>query len=171
MCACVCFQSALNFKNGNFFTVLVDSVSSQVLYMKTVIGTQQLDNIISIQPLSHRQVRGIVSQGHVRQRGQTVTGMGEGSDRSRHGSGTATVERLLRDMCGGGIFWGQVWRRGLSGTGVAQVSVRDRNGEGLSGTDTGRVQSGTGMGEGEVRDRHGWVSQGQIWRGIRQREV
>ncbi|XP_053498680.1 transmembrane protein 106C-like [Ictalurus furcatus] len=48
--------NALNFNNQNFFTVLVDSVNSQVLYMKTVIGTQQLDNIISIQPLSQRQM-------------------------------------------------------------------------------------------------------------------
>ncbi|XP_060793047.1 transmembrane protein 106C-like [Neoarius graeffei] len=53
--------SALNFNNGNFFTVLVDSVSSQVLYMKTVIGTQQLDNILSIQPLSQRQMNFTVS--------------------------------------------------------------------------------------------------------------
>ncbi|KAF7695772.1 hypothetical protein HF521_005866 [Silurus meridionalis] len=53
--------SALNFNNGNFFTVLVESVSSRVLYMKTVIGTQQLDNIISIQPLSQRQMNFTVS--------------------------------------------------------------------------------------------------------------
>ncbi|KAK3547762.1 hypothetical protein QTP86_029145 [Hemibagrus guttatus] len=53
--------SALKFNNGNFFTVLVDSVSSQVLYMKTVIGTQQLDNIISIQPLSQKQMNFTVS--------------------------------------------------------------------------------------------------------------
>ncbi|XP_047677764.1 transmembrane protein 106C-like [Tachysurus fulvidraco] len=51
-----CSQNALKFNNWNFFTVLVDSVSSQVLYMKTVIGTQQLDNIIRIQPLSQRQM-------------------------------------------------------------------------------------------------------------------
>ncbi|XP_028848476.1 transmembrane protein 106C-like [Denticeps clupeoides] len=48
--------SSLNFTNSNFFTVLVDSVSCQVLYMKTVIGTQQLGNVINIQPLSQRQV-------------------------------------------------------------------------------------------------------------------
>ncbi|XP_056129644.1 transmembrane protein 106C isoform X2 [Lampris incognitus] len=47
--------STLNFSNPNFFTVLVQSVSCQVLYMKTVIGTQQLDNVITIQPLSQRQ--------------------------------------------------------------------------------------------------------------------
>lgn len=56
-CVVLCFeQSSLNFTNSNFFTVLVDSVSCQVLYMKTVIGSRQLDNIIHIQPLSQRQV-------------------------------------------------------------------------------------------------------------------
>ncbi|XP_026054914.1 transmembrane protein 106C isoform X2 [Carassius auratus] len=53
--------SSLNFTNSNFFTVLVDSVSCQVLYMKTVIGSRQLDNIIHIQPLSQRQVNFTVS--------------------------------------------------------------------------------------------------------------
>uniref|UniRef100_A0A3Q2EEQ5 Transmembrane protein 106C n=1 Tax=Cyprinodon variegatus TaxID=28743 RepID=A0A3Q2EEQ5_CYPVA len=48
--------STLNFSNPNFFSVLVQSVSCQVLYMKTVIGTQQLDNATTIQPLSHSQV-------------------------------------------------------------------------------------------------------------------
>ncbi|XP_036447859.1 transmembrane protein 106C [Colossoma macropomum] len=48
--------SSLNFRNTNFFTVLVDSVYGQVLYMKTVIGTEQLDNIITIQPLSQKQM-------------------------------------------------------------------------------------------------------------------
>ncbi|XP_071394976.1 transmembrane protein 106C [Centroberyx affinis] len=53
--------STLNFSNPNFFTVLVQSVSCQVLYMKTVIGTQQLDNIITIQPLGQGQVNYTVS--------------------------------------------------------------------------------------------------------------
>ncbi|KAI1897050.1 hypothetical protein AGOR_G00079120 [Albula goreensis] len=44
-----------------FPSALVDSVSCQVLYMKTVIGTQQLDNVISIQPLSQRQMNFTVS--------------------------------------------------------------------------------------------------------------
>uniref|UniRef100_A0A8C7M1I1 Transmembrane protein 106C n=1 Tax=Oncorhynchus mykiss TaxID=8022 RepID=A0A8C7M1I1_ONCMY len=48
--------SSLNFTNSNFFTVMVDSLSCQVLYMKTVIGTMQLDNVITIQPLSQTQV-------------------------------------------------------------------------------------------------------------------
>ncbi|KAJ8265530.1 hypothetical protein COCON_G00146290 [Conger conger] len=48
--------STLNISNSNFFTALVDSVSCQVLYMNTVIGTQQLDNVISILPLSQRQM-------------------------------------------------------------------------------------------------------------------
>ncbi|XP_062864821.1 transmembrane protein 106C-like [Trichomycterus rosablanca] len=53
--------SGLHFNNGNFFTVLVNSVSSQILYMKTVIGTQQLDNVISIQPLSQIKMNFTVS--------------------------------------------------------------------------------------------------------------
>lgn len=53
---CVSSQSCLKFNNRNFFVVLVNSVNSQILYMKTVIGTQQLDNVISIQPLSQIQV-------------------------------------------------------------------------------------------------------------------
>ncbi|KAG7248310.1 hypothetical protein CRUP_026451, partial [Coryphaenoides rupestris] len=47
--------STLNFTNSNFFSVLVSSLSCQVLYMKTVVGTQQLDNVVTIQPLSMRQ--------------------------------------------------------------------------------------------------------------------
>ncbi|XP_040909860.1 transmembrane protein 106C [Toxotes jaculatrix] len=53
--------STLNFSNPNFFSVLVQSVSSQVLYMKTVVGTQQLNNATTILPLSERQVNYTVS--------------------------------------------------------------------------------------------------------------
>ncbi|XP_069550217.1 transmembrane protein 106C [Brachyistius frenatus] len=53
--------STLNFSNPNFFSVLVQSVSCQVLYMKTVIGTQQLDSATAILPLSDRQVNYTVS--------------------------------------------------------------------------------------------------------------
>ncbi|XP_035499963.1 transmembrane protein 106C [Scophthalmus maximus] len=53
--------STLNFSNPNFFSVLVQSVSCQVLYMKTVIGTQQLNNATTILPLSQRQVNYTVS--------------------------------------------------------------------------------------------------------------
>uniref|UniRef100_A0A8C6W0V7 Transmembrane protein 106C n=1 Tax=Nothobranchius furzeri TaxID=105023 RepID=A0A8C6W0V7_NOTFU len=45
----------LNFSNPNFFSVLVQSVSCQVLYLKTVIGTQQLDDATTILPLSESQ--------------------------------------------------------------------------------------------------------------------
>lgn len=48
--------STLNFSNPNFFSVLVDSLSCQVLYMKTVIGTQQKDKVLHILPLSQTQV-------------------------------------------------------------------------------------------------------------------
>ncbi|TRY81899.1 hypothetical protein DNTS_034454 [Danionella cerebrum] len=53
--------SSLNFTNSNFFKVWVDSVSCQILYMKTVVGSRQLDNVIHIQPLSQRQVNFSVS--------------------------------------------------------------------------------------------------------------
>lgn len=49
-------QSKLNFSNPNFFSVLVQSVTCQVLYMKTVVGSQQMDNVTIIQPLSQTQV-------------------------------------------------------------------------------------------------------------------
>nr|XP_020473587.1 transmembrane protein 106C-like [Monopterus albus] len=48
--------STLNFSNPNFFSVLVQSVNCQVLYMKTVIGSRLLDLATSILPLSERQV-------------------------------------------------------------------------------------------------------------------
>ncbi|KAF3696539.1 Transmembrane protein 106C [Channa argus] len=53
--------STLNISNPNFFSVLVQSVSCQVLYMKTVIGTQQLNNVTTILPLSESQVNYTVS--------------------------------------------------------------------------------------------------------------
>ncbi|KAJ0064645.1 hypothetical protein NL108_011512, partial [Boleophthalmus pectinirostris] len=48
--------STLNFSNPNFFSVLVQSLSCQVLYMKTVVGFSQMDNVTTIQPLSQSQV-------------------------------------------------------------------------------------------------------------------
>lgn len=54
--SCLPPQSTLNLTNPNFFSVLVQSVSCQVLYMKTVIGTRLVDTPTTIQPLSHRQV-------------------------------------------------------------------------------------------------------------------
>ncbi|XP_068452852.1 transmembrane protein 106C-like [Clinocottus analis] len=53
--------STLNLSNPNFFSVLVQSVSCQVLYMKMVIGTQQLDHVTTILPLSQSQVNYTVS--------------------------------------------------------------------------------------------------------------
>lgn len=52
-----CPQSTLNLTNPNFFSVRMQSVSCQVLYMKTVIGTQQVDSPTTILPLSQRQVK------------------------------------------------------------------------------------------------------------------
>ncbi|KAI9531255.1 hypothetical protein NQZ68_000752 [Dissostichus eleginoides] len=54
-------SSTLNLSNPNFFSVLVQSVSCQVLYMKMVIGNQQLNNVTTILPLSQRQVNYTVS--------------------------------------------------------------------------------------------------------------
>ncbi|XP_034394074.1 transmembrane protein 106C-like isoform X2 [Cyclopterus lumpus] len=53
--------STLNLSNPNFFSVLVQSVNCQVLYMKTVIGTQQLDHVTTILPLSQSRVNYTVS--------------------------------------------------------------------------------------------------------------
>lgn len=53
--------STLNLTNPNFFSVLVQSVSCQVLYMKMVIGSQQEDTATTILPLSQRQVNYTVS--------------------------------------------------------------------------------------------------------------
>ncbi|XP_030589635.1 transmembrane protein 106C-like isoform X3 [Archocentrus centrarchus] len=44
--------STLNFSNPNFFSVHVQSITSQVLYMQTVIGTQQLYNVTTLLPLN-----------------------------------------------------------------------------------------------------------------------
>uniref|UniRef100_A0A3Q3KVB1 Transmembrane protein 106C n=1 Tax=Mastacembelus armatus TaxID=205130 RepID=A0A3Q3KVB1_9TELE len=46
----------LNFSNPNFFSVMVQSVSNQVLYMKTVIGSRQLNHPTTILPLGESQV-------------------------------------------------------------------------------------------------------------------
>ncbi|XP_035761432.1 transmembrane protein 106C-like [Neolamprologus brichardi] len=54
-------QSTLNFSNPNFFSVHVQSISSQVLYMKTVIGTELLHNVTTVLPLSACQVNYTVS--------------------------------------------------------------------------------------------------------------
>lgn len=48
--------STLNFSNPNFFSVLVQSLTCQVLYMKTVVGTSQMDNVTTVLPLSQAQV-------------------------------------------------------------------------------------------------------------------
>ncbi|XP_026224755.1 transmembrane protein 106C [Anabas testudineus] len=53
--------STLNLSNPNFFSVLVQSVNCQVLYMKTVIGTRQLNNVTTILPLSQSQANYTVS--------------------------------------------------------------------------------------------------------------
>uniref|UniRef100_UPI00398F2DAE transmembrane protein 106C-like n=1 Tax=Pristiophorus japonicus TaxID=55135 RepID=UPI00398F2DAE len=48
--------STLNISNLNFYTVSVDTLTCQVQYMKTVIGTKQLNNVSVIPPLSEKQV-------------------------------------------------------------------------------------------------------------------
>ncbi|KAM8977224.1 transmembrane protein 106C [Pelodytes ibericus] len=48
--------SALHIKNSNFYAVAVNSLISQVQYMNTVIGTQQMNNVTVIQPLSDKLV-------------------------------------------------------------------------------------------------------------------
>ncbi|XP_037101921.1 transmembrane protein 106C isoform X1 [Syngnathus acus] len=53
--------STLNISNPNFFSVLVQSINCQVLYMKKVIGMHQLNVATTISPLSERQVNFTVS--------------------------------------------------------------------------------------------------------------
>ncbi|NXM74452.1 T106C protein, partial [Serilophus lunatus] len=46
----------LRIRNSNFYSVAVPSLTSQVQYMNTVVGTQQDSNISSIPPLSDKLV-------------------------------------------------------------------------------------------------------------------
>ncbi|NXJ14654.1 T106C protein, partial [Odontophorus gujanensis] len=48
--------ATLRIRNSNFYSVTVDSLTSQVQYMNTVVGSQQITNISSIQPLSDKLV-------------------------------------------------------------------------------------------------------------------
>ncbi|NWT63404.1 T106C protein, partial [Erythrocercus mccallii] len=48
--------ATLRIRNSNFYWVAVSSLSSQVQYMNTVVGRQQLANVSSIQPLSDKLV-------------------------------------------------------------------------------------------------------------------
>lgn len=49
-------QATLRIRNSNFYSVTVPSLTSQVQYMNTVVGTQQITNVSSIQPLSDKLV-------------------------------------------------------------------------------------------------------------------
>ncbi|XP_071437875.1 transmembrane protein 106C [Pithys albifrons albifrons] len=48
--------ATLRIRNSNFYSVTVTSLTSQVQYMNTVVGTQQVTNVSSIQPLSDKLV-------------------------------------------------------------------------------------------------------------------
>ncbi|KAJ7416826.1 transmembrane protein 106C [Pitangus sulphuratus] len=48
--------ATLRIRNSNFYSVAVASLSSQVQYMNTVVGTQQVTNVSSILPLSDKLV-------------------------------------------------------------------------------------------------------------------
>uniref|UniRef100_A0A8B9MT31 Transmembrane protein 106C n=1 Tax=Accipiter nisus TaxID=211598 RepID=A0A8B9MT31_9AVES len=48
--------ATLRIRNSNFYSVTVPSLTSQVQYMNTVVGTQQITNVSSIQPLSDKLV-------------------------------------------------------------------------------------------------------------------
>ncbi|XP_058678213.1 transmembrane protein 106C isoform X2 [Ammospiza nelsoni] len=48
--------ATLRIRNSNFYSVAVSSLSSQVQYMNTVVGRQQLTNVSSIQPLRDKLV-------------------------------------------------------------------------------------------------------------------
>ncbi|KAG8452614.1 hypothetical protein GDO86_004412 [Hymenochirus boettgeri] len=48
--------STLKIRNPNFYAISADSLTSQVQYMNTVIGTQQKSNVSQILPLSEKPV-------------------------------------------------------------------------------------------------------------------
>ncbi|NXF13218.1 T106C protein, partial [Smithornis capensis] len=48
--------ATLRIRNSNFYSVTVSSLTSQVQYMNTVVGTQQVTNVSSIPPLSDKLV-------------------------------------------------------------------------------------------------------------------
>ncbi|XP_074836376.1 transmembrane protein 106C isoform X1 [Carettochelys insculpta] len=48
--------TTLKIRNSNFYSVAVASIASQVQYMNTVVGTQQITNVSHIQPLSDKLV-------------------------------------------------------------------------------------------------------------------
>ncbi|NWI94736.1 T106C protein, partial [Pitta sordida] len=48
--------ATLKIRNSNFYSVTVTSLTSQVQYMNTVVGTQQVTNVTSIRPLSDKLV-------------------------------------------------------------------------------------------------------------------
>uniref|UniRef100_H3BIL7 Transmembrane protein 106C n=2 Tax=Latimeria chalumnae TaxID=7897 RepID=H3BIL7_LATCH len=52
----VTLTCTLNISNSNFYFVSVDSLTSQVQYMKTVIGTYEVKNVSLIKPRSDKQV-------------------------------------------------------------------------------------------------------------------
>ncbi|NXF71651.1 T106C protein, partial [Sclerurus mexicanus] len=48
--------ATLRIRNSNFYSVTVTSLTSQVQYMNTVVGTQQVTSVSSIQPLTDKLV-------------------------------------------------------------------------------------------------------------------
>ncbi|KAL8163946.1 UNVERIFIED_CONTAM: hypothetical protein K2H54_041640 [Gekko kuhli] len=48
--------ATLRIRNSNFYSVAVTSLTSQVQYMNSVVGTHQMNNITTIQPLSDKLV-------------------------------------------------------------------------------------------------------------------
>ncbi|XP_043939809.1 transmembrane protein 106C [Protopterus annectens] len=52
----ITLMTTLNISNTNFYSVFIQSVSSEVFYLNTVIGTQKIENVSVIQPLSKKQV-------------------------------------------------------------------------------------------------------------------
>uniref|UniRef100_A0A8C4WU74 Transmembrane protein 106Bb n=1 Tax=Eptatretus burgeri TaxID=7764 RepID=A0A8C4WU74_EPTBU len=53
--------SSLNITNNNYYSVSVTNVTSHVQYVKTVLGTAQINNVTKIQPLGTTQVYFTVS--------------------------------------------------------------------------------------------------------------
>ncbi|CAH2224633.1 transmembrane 106C [Pelobates cultripes] len=52
----IAMTSAMSIKNSNFYAISVTNLITQVQYMNTVIGTEQLTNVTLIPPLSDKMV-------------------------------------------------------------------------------------------------------------------
>uniref|UniRef100_A0A8B9GC30 Transmembrane protein 106C n=1 Tax=Amazona collaria TaxID=241587 RepID=A0A8B9GC30_9PSIT len=136
--------ATLRIRNSNFYLVTVTSLTTQVQYMNTVVGTQQVTNVSSIQPLSDKLFLLHVSQGKGAQRPDLHEDMGEalvhGACGAEH-SGAVPLRRLQHQLhsqpgpapalplclrpCSCGLGWMLVQMDFYRGPGTSQWKQRD----------------------------------------------